>query len=208
MLNKRKLCWVFFMLFAFTGYKSVFSQNLDIDILKSINPEHPNSLYWRNTSNSAYYAAGAATFGSLAVGLFSGNKTITHNGIEAAINLGVTVLVTDIIKISVNRTRPADRYPNDVFVLSPSHDQSFPSGHTSLAFATATTLALQYHKWYVTVPAFVWASSVGYSRMYLGKHYPSDVLMGAAVGIATTYAGHWLNKKLLVNHKSSSAYHD
>ncbi|HEY9196518.1 MAG TPA: phosphatase PAP2 family protein, partial [Mucilaginibacter sp.] len=150
MLNKRKLCWVFFMLFAFTGYTSVFSQNLDIDILKGINPEHPNSLYWRNTSNSAYYVAGAATFGSLAVGLFSGNKTITHNGIETAINLGATVLVTDIIKISVNRTRPADRYPNDVFVLSPTHNQSFPSGHTSLAFATATTLALQYHKWYVT----------------------------------------------------------
>jgi len=54
-----------------------------------------------------------------------------------------------------------------------------------LAFATATTLSIPYKKWYVTVPAYVWASSVGYSGRYLGRHFPSDVLAGAAEGIGS-----------------------
>ncbi|WP_370577362.1 phosphatase PAP2 family protein [Mucilaginibacter sp. SP1R1] len=127
---------------------------------------------------------------------------------ETFINLGVSVLATNLIKITVNRTRPADRYPDEIFVNSPTHNQSFPSGHTSLAFATATTLSMQYHKWYITVPAYAWAASVGYSRMYLGKHYPTDVLAGAAVGIGTAYVGHWFNQKLFKKHYLTSQSHD
>ncbi|WPU91381.1 phosphatase PAP2 family protein [Mucilaginibacter sabulilitoris] len=185
-----------FIIFAFTGYKCTTAQNLDVDILKSINPRHPTSLYWRNTSNSAYYAIGAASFGTLIYGLASNDDIAKRNATETFISVGANVLVTHMIKLGVNRTRPADKYPNEIFVNTQTHNQSFPSGHTSLAFATATTLSLQYKKWYVTVPAFAWASSVGYSRMYLGKHYPSDVLAGAVVGMGTAWAGHWFNKKL------------
>jgi membrane-associated phospholipid phosphatase len=74
-----------------------------------------------------------------------------------------------------------------------------PSAHTSSAFATATSLSLAFPKWYVVVPSFVWASSVGYSRMHLGVHYPSDVLVGALVGSGSAFltqkANQWLNKK-------------
>lgn len=208
MIRNKKLIRIFFTIVTFTTYHPCFAQNPDIDILKSINPQHPTSLYWRNTSNSVYYVAGAATFGTLIYGFVTDDATAKRNGIETFINLGASVLVTDILKVSVNRTRPADRYPNDVFVLSPTHNQSFPSGHSSLAFATATTISIQYHKWYVTVPAYLWASSVGYSRMYLGKHYPSDVLAGAAVGIGTSYAGHWLNQKLFKKSTSTHSYHE
>ena len=196
MIKGKKVFLIYFVVFVFTGYTNCFAQNLDVDILKSINPRHPTSLYWRNTSNSAYYAIGAASFGTLIYGLASNNKIAKRNATETFISVGANVLVTHLIKLSVNRTRPADKYPSEIFVNSMTHNQSFPSGHTSLAFATATTLSIQYKKWYVTVPAYVWASSVGYSRMYLGKHYPSDVLAGAAVGIGTAWAGHWFNKKL------------
>jgi membrane-associated phospholipid phosphatase len=58
---------------------------------------------------------------------------------------------------------------------------------------------MAYPKWYVVVPSFVWASSVGYSRMHLGVHYPSDVLVGALVGsgsaVLMNKANEWLNKK-------------
>jgi membrane-associated phospholipid phosphatase len=195
MIKGKKFLLVYFIVFVFTG-SHCFAQNLDVDILKSINPRHPTSLYWRNTSNSAYYAAGAASFGTLIYGFVSNDATAKHNAVETFINLGASVLVTNLIKVTVNRTRPADRYPDEIFVNSPTHNQSFPSGHTSLAFATATTLSMQYNKWYVTVPAYAWATSVAYSRMYLGKHYPTDVLAGAAVGIGTAYVGHWFNKKL------------
>jgi undecaprenyl-diphosphatase len=76
---------------------------------------------------------------------------------------------------------------------------SFPSGHTSVAFSTATSLYLAYPKWYVAVPAFTYAASVGYSRMYLGVHYPSDVLAGAVIGAGSAWlmykANKWLFKK-------------
>ena len=196
MVKGKQFFLVCFIIFAFTGYKCTIAQNLDVDILKSINPRHPTSLYWRNTSNSAYYAIGAASFGTLIYGLASNDATAKRNATETFISVGANVLVTHMIKLGVNRTRPADKYPNEIFVNTQTHNQSFPSGHTSLAFATATTLSLQYKKWYVTVPAFAWASSVGYSRMYLGKHYPSDVLAGAVVGMGTAWAGHWFNKKL------------
>ncbi|MGN8068454.1 phosphatase PAP2 family protein [Mucilaginibacter sp. SG564] len=206
MIKNKKFFLFLIWLFVFINTGRSLAQNLDVNILKSINPRYPTSQYWRGTSNSAYYVAGAASFGTLIYGLASDNATVKHNAVETLISLGANVLVTDLIKISVNRTRPADRYPDLIFVNTPTHNQSFPSGHTSLAFATATTLSMQYKKWYVTVPAYVWASSVAYSRMYLGKHYPTDVLAGAAVGIGTAYAGHWFNQKLFQQRQKSKKF--
>lgn len=179
---------------------NLFAQNPDIDLLKFINPRNPNSSYWKNTSTSAYWVSGGVAIGTLIYGLANDNEQAKHNAYETLISIGSAELVTELFKYTINRTRPADRYPNEVFVTSPSHKYSFPSGHTSLAFATATTLSLQYHKWYITVPAYLWAGSVGYSRMYLGKHYPTDVLGGAAVGMGGAYAGHWLNKKIFSHY--------
>ena len=64
------------------------------------------------------------------------------------------------------------------------------------AFATATTLTLECKKWYVAVPAYAWAAGVGYSRMYLGEHYPSDVIAGAVVGAGSAWLSHWATQKL------------
>lgn len=187
---------ILFIVFICISGANSFAQNIDIDILKAINPRYPNSQYWKNTSNSAYWFSGGLVAGTLIAGVISDNDKIQHNGYEAFLNLALDAAAQEVLKVAVNRTRPADRYPDEVFVSSPTHGKSFPSGHASLAFCTAATLSLDYHKWYITVPAYVWASSVGYSRMYLGKHYPSDVLAGAAVGIGTAYAGHWLNKQI------------
>jgi membrane-associated phospholipid phosphatase len=173
-----------------------YSQNLDIDILKAINPKFPNSVYWEQTSASAYWVPGIIIIGSFGYGLLKKNEQIRQNGYELLINIAVSQLITEAIKISVNRERPAERYPNKIFANSPTHGYSFPSGHTSLAFATATTLALDYKKWYIVVPAYLWAGSVAYSRMYLGVHYPSDVLGGIIIGIGSGYLSHWLTKKL------------
>ena len=81
-----------------------------------------------------------------------------------------------------------------------------PSGHTALAFALATSAALEYKKWYVAVPAFLWASAVGYSRMYLGVHYFSDVLTGAAVGVGSAYLARYLVKIIFKPNKPAVAW--
>ncbi|MEI7676689.1 MAG: phosphatase PAP2 family protein, partial [Bacteroidales bacterium] len=80
---------------------------------------------------------------------------------------------TVVMKAAFNRPRPFEAYPNDITKLTDGGGGSFPSGHTSAAFATATVLSITYPKWYVIAPAYTWASLVGYSRIYLGVHYPS-----------------------------------
>jgi len=186
----------YFILFLSFITNCVSGQNLDIDILKSINPMYPNSKYWIQTSASAYWVSGIAVVGSLGYGFLKNDQQIQYNAYELLFNFVVSTGITEILKVSINRERPADKYPAKIFVNGEVHGQSFPSGHTSLAFSTATSLALDYRKWYIVVPAYLWAGSVGYSRMYLGKHYTSDVLGGAVIGIGSGYLSHWLRKKL------------
>ena len=102
------------------------------------------------------------------------------------------------IKYSVQRRRP---YETHAGYAPYEYDTgpSMPSGHTSVAFATATALSLEYKKWYVVVPAYLYAGAVGYSRLHLGAHYPSDVLVGALVGAGSSFVSYhaalWWKKK-------------
>jgi membrane-associated phospholipid phosphatase len=48
-------------------------------------------------------------------------------------------------------------------------------------------------KWYVAVPAYMYACGIGYSRMHLGAHYPTDILGGAVVGTASAFASYYIN---------------
>lgn len=187
--------FVFFMVVQMAS--SASAQNWDAELLKSINPEHPTSAFWLQISNSAYWVPVIIPVSTMGYGILAKNRTAKCNAVELALNIGMSTLITHGLKYSIQRKRPGDEYPGQIFPNTPNHDGlSFPSGHTSIAFGVAATLALDYKKWYVTVPAFAWASSVGYSRMYLGKHYPSDVLGGALVGIGSSYLSHWLNGKL------------
>lgn len=175
----------------------VYSQSLDMKILKPINAANPaTEAYWMRTSNSVYYLAPTFTTGNLAYGLLFKDKVAIHNGLESAMSVGICLALSGGIKTIVNRPRPYQSHP-EINTYTYSDGKSFPSGHTTLAFATATTLALEYKKWYITIPAFVWAGSVGYSRMRLGRHYPTDVASGAVVGIGSAYLSHWLTKKIL-----------
>ena len=187
---------------VFTGTTSV-AQNIDINVLKSLNPEHPDAFVWKTASSSIDWVSGSITLGTLAYGYISKDKKIQYNGYELLIVTGINVATTTLLKNLVNRTRPADQYPGEIFVSNPSLGKSFPSGHTSQAFAMATTLTLQYKKWYVTAPAYLWAGCVGYSRLYMGKHYPTDVLAGAVLGAGSSYLGYIISNKLFRNKKLS-----
>ncbi len=169
------------------------SQNWDIDLLRKVNSNRTSSAttLFNLASNSAYIVPFAYPVLSFAVGKIKKNNPLVRESFYSAVSLGTASLFSYSIKIMSKRPRPYNAYPNQLQFDKPSKTYSFPSGHTTVAFCTATSMALYYNKWYVTVPAYAWACSVAYSRMYLGKHYPTDVIGGIVLGMGIPFLLHF-----------------
>lgn len=123
----------------------------------------------------------------LAGGVIANDKEMRQNALYVASASAVNVLATLFLKKVIKRPRPFNGLVKINAVYQPSH-YSFPSGHTSTAFTTATALSHAYPKWYVIAPAYLWAGSVSFSRLYLGVHYPTDVAAGALLGTGSAFS--------------------
>jgi membrane-associated phospholipid phosphatase len=123
----------------------------------------------------------------LAGGVITNDKEMRQNALYVASASAVNVLATLFLKKVIKRPRPFNGLVKINAVYQPSH-YSFPSGHTSTAFTTATALSHAYPKWYVIAPAYLWAGSVSFSRLYLGVHYPTDVAAGALLGTGSAFS--------------------
>jgi len=120
----------------------------------------------------------------LAGGIIGNDRQMRENALYIGTSTAITYGLNQLIKVLVKRPRPFVQNIKIVPVYR-AQEYSFPSGHTSSTIATATALSMAYPKWYVIAPAFLWAGSVSYSRMYLGVHYPTDVAGGALLGAGT-----------------------
>lgn len=193
------------ILFAFLIILSsdqIFSQNVDIRLLRSFNSAEtlPSDNFFRFISNSdAWIVAGIPT-GMAAAGLLKHDDQLFRNACVTGAAIIVNAGITAALKYSINRDRPFTTYP-DIMKKSGAGSPSFPSGHTSSAFAAATSVSLAYPKWYIIAPAYTWAGTVAYSRMDLGVHYPSDVLAGALIGSGCAWLTYAVNKKLSIRSK-------
>ncbi len=176
------------------------AQNGDINLLRKIN--HPINI---GLDKSMRVVSGSVLplMVAIPVGILAVNYIQTHSLTEkkepyilAAALVGTTA-ITFGLKYTVNRPRPFVTYPDITQKDQNVGPHSFPSGHTSSAFALATSLSLCYSKWYVAVPAYLWAFTVGYSRMRLGVHYPTDVLVGAIIGTACSFGTYYLSRKII-----------
>jgi len=85
------------------------------------------------------------------------------------------------IREAVGRPRPPLVHPHPEPLVATPHSGSFPSGHTSISFACATVLAAIAPK--LALPGFVLAAAIAFSRVYVGVHYPLDLVGGAALGV-------------------------
>jgi len=173
----------------------VSAQNADIDLLRSINGSCSTTLRHYSTfiSNTTTAVSLSTPVVMGVVALIEKDDNLLKNAIYVGAAIGVDGVMTYSLKKGVNRDRPYLTYP-DIHPAAYETSNSFPSGHTSLAFATATAMSLKYPKWYVIAPSYFWACSVGYSRLNLGVHYPSDVLAGALLGAGSAFVTYKVNE--------------
>lgn len=112
------------------------------------------------------------------------NKKTRPCGILLTCSLLLELLICDgTLKLIFKRERPFTRFPDVSLLIKMPRSYSFPSGHTMSSF-TAATVLLYYNKCF-GIPALILAGSIGFSRMYLFCHYPSDVLCGMVMGVCT-----------------------
>jgi len=107
--------------------------------------------------------------------------------LAAAVGFGMEQVLYHVLKRLVKRMRPFEQLPDIRFLIRPPDRFSFPSGHTAAAFLMATLLCSLFPA--ITLPVFGWAILVGISRVYLGVHYPTDILAGAVLGLVTAHLG-------------------
>jgi membrane-associated phospholipid phosphatase len=180
---------------------TITAQNLDIDLLRRANVHRNQSLdgTFKFISNSDTPIIIAGPLSVLSVGLLTKDKLTIQKGLVMGGTLCLNGLLTIGMKYSFNRQRPFATYP-EIQKIDKAGSHSFPSGHTSSAFAFATSISLAYPRWYVIAPSFAWAGLVGYSRMHLGVHYPSDVLIGALLGVGSGFLMHYIGERLLAEY--------
>ena len=152
----------------------------DQGLFLSINRQQRAGLYkffaFITNFGGVWFQTGLA----LAMLLFPSNRAL---GVKLAYTQIVVTLVVHIIKRSIARVRPF----NALESICPhkfEKDYSFPSGHTAATFSAALVLST-----FVPVLQMVWfgaAVVVAFSRIYLGVHYPSDVLAGGMIGVGIT----------------------
>jgi len=102
--------------------------------------------------------------------------------------------ISRFFKLFFDRPRPLMSLENVHVLGKEYYTYSFPSGHATVAFAFATILAFKIPK--TRIPVFILATLIGVSRIYIGAHYPSDVLAGAVLGCGVSAVILFVEKRI------------
>ncbi|WP_222430960.1 phosphatase PAP2 family protein [Mucilaginibacter pallidiroseus] len=161
-----------------------FDDRVMLNLAENRTPQQTNIMLF--LSRSYKYGDIGVPAALLAGGIIRNDAQMRENALYVASSTAVSYGVMLLLKHIVKRPRPFVQNVRIIPVYR-AGSTSFPSGHASTTFATATALSKAYPKWYVIAPSMLWAGSVAYSRMYLGVHYPSDVTAGTALGVGSAF---------------------
>jgi len=173
------------------GAVSVFDRQVD-DWVQDRRSSHSDAVARAFRKGGEPVVVFGITGGILAAGVISGRKDLQRSGARVLASVFTAGLTTVAIKRIVGRFRPDATSDQYVFRPFSDHD-AFPSGHTTVAFALAASLAEEIHRPWATAVLYAGASGTAWSRLNDHKHWLSDVLGGAAVGITAAKAieGRW-----------------
>ncbi|AZA83734.1 PAP2 family protein [Chryseobacterium lactis] len=170
-------------------------KKINFDTRNEIMEDHPT--FGTSIDNYTQFLPGAAVFALQAFGI-KGQSSVKKELIVYAMSIGISTAIVIPTKKLTHQERPDG-----------SNNQSFPSGHTALAFASAEFLRREY--WNVSpwigVAGYVVATGTGILRMYNNKHWLGDVAAGAGVGILSTTLSYWLYDKIHIGKNKNNQVH-
>lgn len=175
------------MAYGFTALENDGLKNFNAELKDEVYAESPHKKI--PIDNYLQFAPAAAVYGLNALGIKGKHNFRDRSMIYAMSNIILTGTVFSLKKITAVQRPDGSAYT------------SFPSGHTAEAFASAEFMRMEYKDvspWY-GIAGYAMAASTGYLRMYNNKHWLSDVVAGAGVGIASTKLAYWLYPK--IQHK-------
>lgn len=192
-----RILFVFFVC-IFCSEITVQSQTVETKWLHAINDQSADFLRGSSkflSSSAPFVVTGLPLF-FLVEGYISKDENTVADGWYMASSVAFSGVSALVLKGITKRDRPYVTYPGYIIPETLESNSSFPSFHTSVAFSLATSLSIRHPKWYVIAPSMLWATSVAYSRMNLGVHYPSDVAAGAFLGAGSAWLTYKMNKWL------------
>ena len=123
-------------------------------------------------------------------------RALPVTALLAAAAYAVASLCANVIKLLTDRERPPVAHPDVTALIDIPYGSSFPSAHAATAFAAAGVVATRYPA--LRLPLFALATLIAVSRVYLGVHYPLDVLAGACLGLAVAWVTVTLGRRITV----------
>ena len=172
------------IVYGFGAIENDGLQNINKEIKEELWTERPHQL--RHIDNFLQFAPAAAVYGLNAMGIKG-----KHNFRDRTMLYLMSNIITNSIVFSVKKFSHQLRPDGSAYT-------SFPSGHTAEAFISAEFLRQEYKEvspWY-GIAGYAMAATTGYLRMYNNKHWLSDVVAGAGVGILSTKLAYWLYPKI------------
>jgi membrane-associated phospholipid phosphatase len=183
--------WEAALVVGAVGGTSLFDRSID-DWMRDQRSSRSDALaraFRRGGQPEVFLTVGGAIS---AAGVVTREAELRRRGGRVLASLAVAGVSAVAIKEALGRMRPSDS--RDPYLFRPfSGNESFPSGHTTMAFALAASLSEEIqHRW-VSVLLYAGAAGTGWSRMNDQRHWLSDVMGGAAVGIAAAKVieGRW-----------------
>ncbi len=164
-----------------------------------------DSRGWRTASNIIQYGTFALVLGATAVDAHNDDQPLDSWGRDAIVfaeTILVTQLTTNILKYSMRRARPS-QYRVETDITFVEEQLSFPSGHTSSVAAASTAYTFAFAERHRDSPmrfavggiGFALTALTGYARAQSGRHFYTDVISGAAIGLAIGYLVPWMHRR-------------
>lgn len=131
-------------------------------------------------------------------------KKTRKAGLYSAIALiGSLVINNLILKNLFNRTRPYEVIDGLKCMVAAAHDASFPSGHTGSSFASAIAIYPNVPKKY-GIALIILASLIAFSRVYIGIHFPTDIIGGIITGVGIGMVVNVIGNRIIKNRKAKA----